>query len=187
MERIVAEEQEPTAYIVPTVRVSDTPPFFRVEGVCSQAVKDIVAQADKVFQNLNGKVGGNEFKILLQKRCEQTKEKVLVQIKIEDQEQDKRLAEKEILRRCEEDGITNRYTSFRFNVAVKNAKLGKSVVVRVNPRSAEAFVWQQPDEGQAQVEAKVLIVNGSHQCEVRGRLFEKGERTDGLTAGKRGG
>jgi hypothetical protein len=187
MERNVAEKLETTAYTIPKLIVGESPPFFRLEGECSQGIKDIVAQANSAFEKLTRQSDSHELKNLLQVRLKQTREKIFAQLKIEDQENDKHLVEKEIHRLCQQEGIDDTYKSFRFNVAVKNAKLGKSIVVRVNPRSEEAFVWQQPERGQRQVDAKILIVNGNHQREVLGRLFEIGERTDSLTAGKRGG
>ncbi|MES2355510.1 MAG: hypothetical protein V4568_14130 [Pseudomonadota bacterium] len=188
MEKTVIEDQEPASYTIPTITMSDAQPFLRLQEDCSQAIKDIVAQANKVLQNVNTPENSGEIiKSYVEKRLEHTREKVLVQVKKEDQDRDKQLAQEEVLKKCEEEGIANTFTSFRFNVAVKNAKLGKSVVVRVNPRSGEAFVWQQPTLDQVQLEAKIVIVCGNHQHEVVGRLFVKGERTDKITAGKRGG
>jgi len=187
MEKTVTEDQESASYVIPTITVHEAQPFLQLQEGCSQAMKDIVAQANKMLQNVSAQESGDAFKSYVMKRVEHTNEKLLVQVKKEDQDKDKQLAQEEVIKKCKEEGIPNTFTGFRFNVAVKNASLGKSVVVRVNPRSGEAFVWQQPTLGQVQLEAKIVIVSGSHQHETFGRLFMKGERTDGVKAGRRGG
>jgi hypothetical protein len=186
MEEAAGEDQESQSYVMPKLTVSETHPFLQVEGTCSPAIKDIVAQANKILQNVSAQSSGDEFKRFVQKRLDQTTEMIMAQVKKEDQEVDKSLVRKEVLEKCKEMGIAKAYANFRFHVAVKGAPIGKGVVVRVNPRSGEAFIWQLPQEGQDQHEAKILIVVGKHQNEVLGRPFVKGERTDGLTAGKRG-
>jgi len=187
MENSADSDKEPVSYVIPTVTIREAPPFFLVQEECSAAVKDIVAQTNKILENVRAQSNDDEFRKFVQKRLAQTREVIFAQIKKEDQDIDKRLVKKEVLGICAKEGFAKPFTNFRFHVAVKGAPIGKGVVVRINPRSGDAYVWQMPQAGQEQHEAKILIVNSKYQNEVLARAFVIGERTDGLTAGKRGG